>query len=89
MFTKSKIIVACAVVAGFASSAIASERAPTTAESAAISSALNTLGYSSWGSVELDDGKWEVDNAVHSDGKVYDVDLRLSDLSVIKKDLED
>lgn len=89
MITKSKIIVACAVAACFASSAFASERAPTSAEAAAISSALNTLGYSSWGNIELDDGKWEVDNAVHTDGKVYDVDLRMSDLSVIKKDLED
>jgi hypothetical protein len=89
MINNSKIIVACAVLAGLASSATASERAPTASESAAISSALNTLGYSSWGTIELDDGKWEVDNAVHTDGKVYDVDLRLSDLSVIKKDLED
>lgn len=89
MIKNSKFILACAVYAGLASSATASERAPTANESAAISSALNTLGYSSWGSIELDDGKWEVDNAVHSDGKVYDVDLRLSDLAVIKKDLED
>lgn len=75
--------------ATFAGSAIASERAPSAAEAAAIGDAMKSQGFSAWGKVELDDGKWEVDNAVHSDGRVYDVDLRVSDLGILKRELED
>lgn len=68
--------------------ALADDRAPNADELSAITSALNSAGFKSWKSIELDDGKWEVDDAVHEDGKVYDVDLSKSDLSVLKKKID-
>lgn len=58
--------------------AFAQDRAPTADETAQISAALTAKGYTSWGKIEMDDGKWEVDNAVGADGKRYDVDLDTS-----------
>lgn len=65
------------------------DRAPNAQERAAIESALRSEGFTAWEEIELDDGKWEVDDAVHSDGKEYDVDLAVSTYAVLKKDLDD
>lgn len=73
----------------FTGPAIADGRAATEAEAAQVGEALKGAGFSSWGKVEFDDGKWEIDNAVHSDGKTYDVDLDPTKMSVLKKDLDD
>ncbi len=69
--------------------AMADGRAPTASESSAVEAALTKAGFSKWGKVEFDEGKWEIDDAVGTDGKRYDVDLSGTDLSVIKKELED
>ena len=37
--------------------------------------------------IELDDGKWEVDDAIAADGKKYDVDLS-TDYKIIKQKLD-
>lgn len=67
----------------------AGDRLPTDAERASIESALKAEGFSSWGKIELDDdGYWEVDNAIGSDGKRYDVDLATSDFKIIKKKID-
>jgi hypothetical protein len=71
-----------------ASVALADGRPPTAEETSAISTALTQAGFTKWGKVEFDDGKWEVDNAIGADGKQYDVDLSAKDLSVIKKDVD-
>ncbi|MBA2125644.1 PepSY domain-containing protein [Hyphomicrobium methylovorum] len=63
------------------------DRPPTAEETSAISSALTSAGYKSWGKVELDDGKWEVDDAIAADGKKYDVDLS-TDYKIIKQKLD-
>jgi hypothetical protein len=68
--------------------ALADGRAPTAEESTAVGAALTKAGFSKWGKVEFDEGKWEVDNAVGEDGKVYDVDLSANDLAVIKKEID-
>ena len=68
--------------------ALADGRAPTAEESTAVGAALTEAGFSKWGKIEFDDGKWEVDNAVSGDGKVYDVDLNANDLSVLKKEID-
>jgi hypothetical protein len=69
--------------------ALAGDRAPTEAEAAAIKDSLAKAGFSAWGKVEYDDGKWEVDDAIGADGKRYDVDLSASDYTILKKELED
>jgi len=72
-----------------ATAATADDRPATAAEQAEVGAILNAAGFSSWRKIEFDtdDRKFEVDDARHSDGRVYDVDIR--DGRIIKKDLED
>jgi hypothetical protein len=37
---------------------------------------LRANGFVSWREIERDDGKWEVDDARHRSGRVYDLDIR-------------
>jgi len=68
------------VTAGLATAALSpaafADRWPTSSERAEITRILTVNGFSSWGEIERDDGKWEVDDAVHSSGRVYDIDIR-------------
>lgn len=75
--------------AALATAASADDRPATAAEQAEIGSILNAAGFNSWRKIQFDkdDNKFEVDDARHSDGKVYDIDIR--DGKIIKKDLED
>ncbi|MCC7253894.1 PepSY domain-containing protein [Hyphomicrobium sp.] len=72
-----------------ATAATADDRPATAAERAEIGGILQAAGFSSWRKIEFDtdDRKFEVDDARHSNGKVYDVDIRGG--KIIKKDLED
>ena len=87
----TRIKIAAAILAStafIAGVAFAEGRPPTAEETSAVSAALTKAGFSKWGKIEFDDGKWEVDNAVGADGKMYDVDLSAGDLSVIKKEID-
>lgn len=59
-------------------SAKADDRPATPAERAAIADVLRANGYISWRKIEFDrdDRKFEVDDARHENGRVYDVDIR-------------
>jgi hypothetical protein len=72
--------------AAFATAASA-DRKPTPGERAHVSGILSANGFTAWKKIELDDGKWEVDDARHANGRVYDVDIRGG--VIVKKDLED
>jgi uncharacterized membrane protein YkoI len=67
----------------------ADDRAPTPDERSAIEAALKNLGFSTWTGIEMDDGRWEVDDAMHSDGQKYDVELDPKTLAVIKQKRDD
>lgn len=67
--------------------ASADDRAPTSAERSTLARVLNDAGFKSWRKIERDDGKWEVEDAVHQDGRVFDVDIRGT--KIVKMDLED
>ena len=54
-------------------SAAYADRAPTPVERQFVSDVLWAHGFVSWDKIELDDGIWEVDDAVTRTGKVYDV----------------
>jgi hypothetical protein len=83
-----KIVLGAALaVAAYPLAALA-DRAPTSAERARIADVLQANGFTSWQKIELDDGKWEVDNARHANGKLYDVDLARNSLNIIKRELE-
>lgn len=65
------------------------DRSPNATELSEINSKLQSLGYVSWKEIELDDGKWEIDDAKRADGTEYDVELQPGSLAVIKQDRED
>jgi len=67
----------------------ADDRAPTPEERTAVEAALKDLGFSTWTSIEMDDGRWEIDDATHADGKRYDVELDPKTLAVIKQKLDE
>ncbi len=75
MKSSALALAAVLLAAGFASPAFA-DRPPNKAERQQVSKVLRAHGFVSWGKIERDDGKWEVDNAVTASGKVYDVDIR-------------
>ena len=53
---------------------------------ARITEALRAAGYESFEEVEFDDGVWEVDDAVGSDGREYDLELDPDTLEIIRKE---
>jgi hypothetical protein len=75
--------------AALSTAATADDRPATPAEEAEISAILKDAGFTSWRKIEFDtdDRKFEVDDARHTDGRVYDVDIR--DGQIIKRELED
>jgi hypothetical protein len=79
-------LVAVVAASAFPLAALA-DRAPTGEERARIAETLRANGFTSWRKIELDDGKWEVDDARHSNGQLYDVDLSRS-YNIIKRELE-
>lgn len=81
-----RLFLAAAIATVAATVAMADDRPPTTAERAAIEAFLRAQGYSSWEEIELDDGVWEIDDAVASDGKKYDLTLSVSPLAITKRD---
>ena len=64
------------------------DRVPDEAERAAIESALRSEGFTSWGEIEFDDNRWEIDNAIGPDGRRYDLDLD-TNLDIVKHELDD
>lgn len=83
-----KPLILAAALAGLAAApALADDRAPTADERARIEAALKADGYTSWGSIELDDDKtWEVDDAIDAEGREWDLDLDVQALNVVKRD---
>jgi Peptidase propeptide and YPEB domain len=65
------------------------DRAPTQEERGRIEQALRGLGFVSWKEIELDNGHWEIDDARHSDGKKYDLELNAENLKVTKQKEDD
>lgn len=58
------------------SAAHADDRPPTDAERGQIEEQLRVAGFTRWDQrIDLDDGRWEVDDAVGPDGIEYDVEL--------------
>lgn len=66
------------LAATLAAPALADDRPATAAERSSVGSVLRANGFTSWQRIEFDrdDRKFEVDNARHANGGVYDVDIR-------------
>lgn len=84
-----RIAAVLALSAAFPVVALADDRSPNAQERTAIEAALKTAGYSGWKEIELDDGKWEVDNAKAADGKVYDLKLASGSYEVVSRKIDD
>ncbi len=67
----------------------AADRAPNAEERAAIEQVLRAEGFTRWDEIELDDGRWEVDDAVHRDGGEYDLELEPTTYKIVKRDRDD
>jgi hypothetical protein len=82
-----RTIIASFVVFILTASGLQAGRTVTEEERPKLLSALQAQGCSG-GKMEFDDGKFEVDDAVCSDGKKYDLDFDTS-FRLIRKKLED
>jgi hypothetical protein len=51
------------------------DRSASGAERSQVAQALRDQGFTRWDDIELDDGYWEVDDAVAADGNKYDLKL--------------
>ena len=80
-------VVLGAVIILLATQARAEDRPVTAEERAQLVTALQAQGCSG-GKMELDDGKFEVDDAKCNDGRTYDLDFDTS-FKLLKKKLED
>jgi Peptidase propeptide and YPEB domain len=63
------------------------DRAPTPPERARIEATLLVAGFQRWNrDIELDDGRWVVDDAVFADGRQFD--LKLDPVTLVIVDSE-
>lgn len=72
------------ILAAGTAPALAQDRQPTEDERAAIGDVLRTQGYTAWEEIELDDGRWEIDDAVLADGTKHDLTLTPDDLAIVE-----
>lgn len=88
MKNATRLALAALLVAPLATPVLADDdRAPTPEERGRIEAVLAQEGFTSWGEIELDDGKvWEVDDAIHSDGREYDLELDINTLEITDRD---
>ena len=86
-------VLALALALGAASlaplSATAGDRPITPEEMRQIEQTLRREGYTRWGEVEFEHGRFEVDDAVHTDGRRYDLKLSAADFVITEKKLDD
>ncbi len=73
----------------FSAGAALADRPPNAQERSSIEAALKAAGFNVWEEIENDDGKWEVDDAVHADGHTYDLELDLTSYAIVKKERDD
>lgn len=62
------------------------DRMPTADELFRIEAVLKKEGFVRWDDIELDDGVWEVDDAVTRDGIRYDLELDPKTLAIIRRE---
>ena len=77
---------AVAAVAAALSLSTGSSRDPAPDERSRLEAALRDQGYTKWDDIDFEDGRWEVDDAVHRDGKTYDLKLDPNSLRVVERE---
>lgn len=56
--------------------------ADSSADRAKVEAALKADGYTQWKSIVLDKGTWEVDDAINTDGKQFDLRIDAATLKI-------
>ncbi|MCA0318789.1 MAG: PepSY domain-containing protein [Proteobacteria bacterium] len=67
----------------------AGERPVTPEELRQIADTLRREGFTRWGDVAFDDGRFEVDDAVGADGRKYELKLSSVDFAILSRKLDD
>jgi len=80
-------LLALTLSAGFTATARADEKLPPD-QQAKVEAVLRQEGFTKWKEIELDDGMIEVDDAVDSNGKQFDLKLDPKTLAVVKRKAE-
>ena len=84
------ILAAASLATIIAAPAAEAGRAASAADWAALVSALTAQGYVSWEEIEVDrEGTWNVDEALHNDGGVWELRLAPGDFAVIRRERDD
>jgi len=85
--TRFALPMICAVaLSGFAVATPAlADRAPTAEERTRIEAAVRAAGFTKWEEIELDDGVWEVDDAIDASGKEWDLKLDPKTMEIVKR----
>ncbi|MCZ0736455.1 PepSY domain-containing protein [Phreatobacter sp. AB_2022a] len=65
------------------------ERPPSPEERRQIEEVLRQAGFTRWGEIEFDNGRFEVDDAVGPDGRKYDLKLSQVDFSIMSREPDD
>lgn len=79
---------AMALILGSSMVPALADRAPNSDELRNIEDSLKAAGFIRWDDVELDDGLWEVDDAISADGGKYDLKLDRS-FTIVSRDKDD
>jgi hypothetical protein len=82
------VAVLVATLSGAAGLAMA-DRTPTPEERIRIMQALKDLGFDSAGEIEIEGRRVEVENALHKDGRRYELKLDVRTLELFSKEEED
>lgn len=85
---KLHVVTAVATATLLPAAALA-DRPPNPRERAAAERALRTNGFVSWDSIELDDGRWEVDDARSRNGQKFDVKLAPGTYRIVRRVRDD
>jgi hypothetical protein len=72
-----------------AAPALADDRPVTPQERAQIETSLRQAGFTSWGEIEFDDGRFDVDDAIAADGGKFDLELSSVDFTILKRERDD
>lgn len=86
--TITAALMGAAVLVGVLSSDARADRNPTADDWANVVTALKDAGFTTWGEIEFDDDRWEIDEARAADGKVYELELDRS-YKIVKRELEE
>ena len=84
--TASGIAMLLALAAAFVATPALADRNANAEERAAIEKVLRTQGFVSWEEIELDDGRWEVDDARDAKDVEYDLKMDPKTLKIVRKE---